>query len=93
MRIRVWHFVAQRDVHCRAIYDSLLVGRHGATISFAAVMRLTRRRRHIQSYRRPFLTPPPPRPPVAIHPLSKACLQHSQTVFQPCMSFLQDGTG
>ena len=28
MRIRVWHFGAQRDVHCRAIYDSLLVGRH-----------------------------------------------------------------
>ena len=27
------------------------------------------------------------------HPFSKACLQHSQTVIQPCMWFLHDGTG
>ena len=27
------------------------------------------------------------------HPFSKACLQHSQTVIQPCMWFLNDGTG
>ena len=27
------------------------------------------------------------------HPFSKACLQQSQTVIQPCMWFLHDGTG
>ena len=27
------------------------------------------------------------------HPFSKACLQHIQTVVQPCMWFLHDGTG